>query len=184
MKEQIKNAESKMQKCIDHLLKEYAAIRAGRANPAILDKVLVDYFNTPTPVNQMAAVSVTEARVLAIQPWDPSTIKLINKALLASDIGITPTDDGKVIRLVFPQLTEDRRKEITKTIKKLGDEAKVNVRNVRRDTMEKLKAMKKSSELTEDDLKNGEKQLQNVTDKYCTEVDKQIAAKEKDIMSL
>lgn len=173
-----------MQKAIDHLLKEYAAVRAGRANPAVLDKVLVDYYDTPTPVNQMAAVSVAEARVLAIQPWDPTTIKLINKAILASDIGITPTDDGKVIRLVFPQLTEERRKEINKSIKKLGDDTKVNIRNVRRDVMEKLKGMKKNGELTEDDLKDGEKKLQNITDKFCAEVDKQVAAKEKEILSL
>lgn len=184
MKDQLNTAESKMQKAIDHLLKEYAAVRAGRANPAVLDKVLVDYYDTPTPVNQMAAVSVAEARVLAIQPWDPTTIKLINKAILASDIGITPTDDGKVIRLVFPQLTEERRKEINKSIKKLGDDTKVNIRNVRRDVMEKLKGMKKNGELTEDDLKDGEKKLQNITDKFCAEVDKQVAAKEKEILSL
>lgn len=184
MKDQLNSAEIKMQKAIDHLLKEYAAVRAGRANPAVLDKVLVDYYDTPTPVNQMAAVSVTEARVLAIQPWDPTTIKLINKALLASDIGITPTDDGKVIRLVFPQLTEERRKEINKNIKKLGDDTKVNIRNVRRDVMEKLKTMKKNGELTEDDLKDGEKKLQNITDKFCAEVDKQVAVKEKEILNL
>ncbi len=184
MKDQLNTAENKMQKAIDHLLKEYAAVRAGRANPAVLDKVLVDYYDTPTPVNQMAAVSVAEARVLAIQPWDPTTIKLINKAILASDIGITPTDDGKVIRLVFPQLTEERRKEINKSIKKLGDDTKVNIRNVRRDVMEKLKGMKKNGELTEDDLKDGEKKLQNITDKFCAEVDKQVAAKEKEILSL
>ncbi|MBE6855505.1 MAG: ribosome recycling factor [Ruminococcus sp.] len=184
MKDQLNTAENKMQKAIDHLLKEYAAVRAGRANPAVLDKVLVDYYDTPTPVNQMAAVSVAEARVLAIQPWDPTTIKLINKAILASDIGITPTDDGKVIRLVFPQLTEERRKEINKSIKKLGDDTKVNIRNVRRDVMEKLKGMKKNGELTEDDLKDGEKKLQNITDKFCAEVDKQVTAKEKEILSL
>lgn len=184
MQEQLKMAEDKMKKCVDHLLKEYAAVRAGRANPAILDKVVVDYFGTPTPINQMAAVSVTEARVLQIQPWDASTVKSINKALLASDIGITPIDDGKVIRLVFPQLTEERRKEITKSIKKLGDEAKVNVRNVRRDAMEKLKAMKKNGELTEDDMKNGEKKMQTITDKYCAEADKHMAAKEQEVMSL
>ncbi len=136
--------------------------------PGILDKVTVDYYGTPTPVNQMAAVTVSEARILLIQPWDASMIKAINKALLASDIGITPTDDGKVIRLVFPQLTEDRRKEICKSIKKYGDETKVAVRNVRRDTMEKFKTMKKNSEITEDELKDAEKKIQNITDKLSS----------------
>ena len=170
MNEQIKLAEEKMDKALQHLSAEFASIRAGRANPGILDKVTVDYYGAPTPVNQMAAVTVSEARILLIQPWDASMIKAINKALLASDIGITPTDDGKVIRLVFPQLTEDRRKEICKSIKKYGDETKVAVRNIRRDTMEKFKALKKNSEITEDELKDAEKKIQNITDKYCAQI--------------
>ena len=176
--------EEKMKKTIESLEKEYSTIRAGRANPGILDKVTVDYYGTPTPVNQMAAVTVSEARILLIQPWDASMIKAINKALLASDIGITPTDDGKVIRLVFPQLTEDRRKEICKSIKKYGDETKVAVRNVRRDTMEKFKTMKKNSEITEDELKDAEKKIQNITDKFCTQTDSMVSDKEKEVMSL
>ncbi len=184
MKEQLKLAEEKMQKAVAHLEHEYAGIRAGRANPSILEKVAVDYYGTPTPINQMAAVSVAEARILLIQPWDASMLKAINKAILASDIGITPTDDGKVIRLVFPQLTEDRRKEITKTLKKYGDEAKVSVRAIRRDFLEKCKTMKKNGEITEDDQKDAEKQAQTLTDKYCAEVDKLVATKEKEVMSL
>ena len=176
--------EEKMKKTIESLEKEYSTIRAGRANPGILDKVTVDYYGPPTPVNQMAAVTVSEARILLIQPWDASMIKAINKALLASDIGITPTDDGKVIRLVFPQLTEDRRKEICKSIKKYGDETKVAVRNVRRDTMEKFKTMKKNSEITEDELKDAEKKIQNITDKFCTQTDSMVSDKEKEVMSL
>ena len=184
MNEQIKLAEEKMDKALQHLSAEFASIRAGRAHPGILDKVTVDYYGAPTPVNQMAAVTVSEARILLIQPWDASMIKAINKALLASDIGITPTDDGKVIRLVFPQLTEDRRKEICKSIKKYGDETKVAVRNIRRDTMEKFKALKKNSEITEDELKDAEKKIQNITDKYCAQTDSMVSDKEKEVMSL
>ncbi len=184
MKEQLKPMNEKMEKVLTRLDREFGSIRAGRANPAVLDKIQVDYYGSPTPIQQMAAVSVSEARILLIQPWDASTIKSITKALLASDIGITPTDDGKVIRLVFPQLTEERRKELCKTVKKYGDEAKVNVRNIRRDTMEKLKAMKKSSEITEDDYKVYEKDVQNLTDQFCADVEKTVAAKEKEIMSL
>ena len=184
MNEHIKLAEEKMDKALQHLAAEFASIRAGRANPGILDKVTVDYYGTPTPVNQMAAVTVSEARILLIQPWDASMIKAINKALLASDIGITPTDDGKVIRLVFPQLTEDRRKEICKSIKKYGEECKVAVRNVRREAMDKMKAKKKDGELTEDDMKSGEKDVQKLTDKYCDKVDEHVSDKEKEIMSI
>lgn len=184
MKTVMKDTETKMQKTIDRLDKDLAAIRAGRANPAVLDKVTVDYYGAPTPIQQMAAISVAEARILVIQPWDMSSLKSIEKAILASDIGITPTNDGKVLRLAFPQLTEDRRKELCKSIKKYGEEAKVAVRNVRRDAMDKLKAMKKNSELTEDDVKNGEKDIQKLTDRFCDEVDKSVAAKEKEIMSI
>lgn len=184
MKEQIKIAEEHMKKSVDKLAHDFASIRAGRANPAVLDKVLVDYYGTPTPVNQMAAISVSEARILVIQPWDASSLKLIEKAISASDIGITPTNDGKLIRLVFPQLTEERRKDLSKQIKKLGEDAKVAIRNIRRDAMDKLKAMKKNSEITEDDLKSCEKDVQNLTDKYCDIIDKNVAEKEKEIMSV
>jgi ribosome recycling factor len=184
MKEQINLAKEKMTKTLNALGNEFASIRAGRANPAVLDKVLVDYYGSPTPVNQMAAISVSEARILVIQPWDKSTLKLIEKAIQASDIGITPTNDGSVIRLAFPQLTEDRRKELCKSIKKYGEEAKVTIRNTRRDVMEKLKAMKKNSEITEDDLKDCEKKVQDVTDKFCADVDKSVADKEKEIMTV
>ncbi|MDE6671137.1 MAG: ribosome recycling factor [Ruminococcus sp.] len=184
MKEQINKAKEKMQKSLNALGNEFASIRAGRANPAVLDKVLVDYYGAPTPVNQMAAVSVAEARILVIQPWDRSTLKLIEKAILASDIGINPTNDGTVIRLVFPQLTGDRRKELCKDIKKYGEECKVTIRSIRRDTMDKFKAMKKNSEITEDDMKDCEKKVQDLTDKFCAEVDKSVSAKEKEIMTV
>lgn len=184
MKEQINNAKEKMNKSLNALGNEFASIRAGRANPSVLDKVTVDYYGAPTPINQMAAVSVAEARILVIQPWDRSTLKLIEKAILASDIGINPTNDGNVIRLVFPQLTGDRRKELCKDIKKYGEECKVTIRSVRRDTMDKFKAMKKNSEITEDDLKDCEKKVQDLTDKFCAEVDKSVSAKEKEIMTV
>ncbi|MCM1315572.1 MAG: ribosome recycling factor [Muribaculaceae bacterium] len=184
MKEQINKAKEKMNKSLNALGNEFASIRAGRANPAVLDKVLVDYYGAPTPVNQMSAVSVAEARILVIQPWDRSTLKLIEKAILASDIGINPTNDGTVIRLVFPQLTGDRRKELCKDIKKYGEECKVTIRSIRRDTMDKFKAMKKNSEITEDDMKDCEKKVQDLTDKFCAEVDKAVSAKEKEIMTV
>lgn len=173
-----------MEKCIKSLEHEFTTIRAGRANPAVLDRVLVDYYGTPTPIQQMAAISVSEARVLVVQPWDMTQLKPIEKAILASDIGITPTNDGKVLRLAFPQPTEDRRKELVKQIKKNGEEAKVTLRNVRRDTLEKFKAMKKNSEITEDDMKNYEKDIQKLTDKFCDNVDSAVADKEKEIMSI
>ena len=184
MKEVINAAKEKMNKSYNALNNEFASIRAGRANPAVLDKVMVDYYGAPTPVNQMAAISVSEARILVIQPWDKSSLKLIEKAILASDVGITPTNDGSAIRLVFPQLTEERRKELCKTIKKYGEECKVTVRSVRRDTIEKFKAMKKNSEITEDDMKDCEKKVQDLTDKFCDDVDKAVAAKEKEIMTV
>ena len=184
MKEIINTAKEKMNKSFNALNNEFAAIRAGRANPAVLDKVMVDYYGAPTPVNQMAAVSVSEARILVIQPWDKSSLKLIEKAILASDVGITPTNDGSAIRLVFPQLTEERRKELCKTIKKYGEECKVTVLSVRRDAIEKFKAMKKNSEITEDDMKDCEKKVQDITDKFCDDVDKAVAAKEKEIMTV
>lgn len=179
MKATINTAKEKMNKSLNALGNEFAAIRAGRANPTVLDKVLVDYYGVPTPVNQMAAISVSEARILVIQPWDKSSLKLIEKAIQASDIGINPTNDGTALRLAFPQLTEERRKELCKTIKKYGEECKVTVRSIRRDTMEKFKAMKKNAEITEDDLKDCEKKVQDLTDKFCADVDKAVADKEK-----
>ena len=184
MKTILKDAESKMQKALDRLDYEYSTIRAGRANPAVLEKVSVDYYGAMTPINQMAAVSVAEARILVIQPWDVSTLTAIEKAILNSDIGITPTNDGKVLRLVFPQLTEERRKDLCKSIKKYGEECKVAVRNVRREAMDKMKAKKKDGELTEDDMKSGEKDVQKLTDKYCDKVDQHVSDKEKEIMSI
>ena len=184
MKEQMKLTKEKMEKSILALKNEFASIRAGRANPAVLDKINVDYYGVPTQINQMAAVSVSEARVLVIQPWDISSLKLIEKAIQASDIGINPTNDGKMLRLTFPQLTEERRKEIVKSLHKYGEEAKVAVRNIRRDAMDKFKAMKKNSEITEDDMKNCEKETQNMTDKFCTEIDNIVKEKEKEIMSI
>ncbi|MCC8111499.1 MAG: ribosome recycling factor [Ruminococcus sp.] len=184
MKELMKEIEEKMKKTLGRLEHEFTTIRAGRANPAVLDKVQVDYYGVPTPVQQMAAISVAEARILVIQPWDVTTLKAIEKAILASDVGITPTNDGKVLRLVFPQLTEDRRKELCKNVKKLGEDAKVAVRNIRRETIDKLKAKKKASELTEDDVKDGEKQVQKLTDRYVADIDKAVAKKDKEIMSI
>lgn len=184
MNEQIKNAEGKMEKCLKSLEHEFSTIRAGRANPAVLDKVLVDYYGTPTPVQQMAAISVVEARNLLIQPWDVSQLKAIEKAIINSDIGITPTNDGKALRLAFPQPTEDRRKELVKQVKKFGEEAKITLRNVRRDTLEKFKTMKKNSEITEDDMKGLEKDIQKLTDKFCDNVDSAVSDKEKEIMSI
>ncbi len=184
MKEVISRCEAKMNKSIDALNHEFSSVRAGRANPAILDKVLVDYYGAPTPINQMAAVSVSEARVLVIQPWDKSTLKTIEKAIQASDIGINPTNDGNVLRLTFPQLTEERRKELVKDIKKMGEDSKVGIRNIRRDTMEKLKALKKDNSITEDDQKDGEKKIQDLTDKFVKKVDSLVSDKEKEVLSI
>lgn len=184
MKEQYKIFEDKMTKSLEKLSKDYVAIRAGRANPAILDKVKVEYYGVSTPVNQMAAISIKEARVLAIQPWDISTLPMIEKAINLADIGINPTNDGKMIRLCFPQLTEERRKEIVKDISKLCEECKVAIRNIRRDAIDKFKNMKKNSEITEDDLKTCEKDIQTMTDKYCKEADTMSFTKEKEIMSI
>ena len=184
MKELKEKAKSKMEKSISVMLSDFSAIRAGRANPNVLDKVKVDYYGAPTPVNQMVAVSVAEARVLVITPWDKTTLKAIEKAIQASDIGINPQNDGQVIRLTFPQLTEDRRKEIVKDVKKGGEETKVAIRSIRRDAMEKIKAMKKNSEITEDEQKDGEEAIQKMTDKFCKEVDEHVAEKEKEILSI
>ncbi len=184
MKETLKKAEERMDRRINHLVDEYKSIRAGRANPAILDKVKVDYYGTPTPVNQVASVSVPEARTIVIQPWDGSILGAINKAILTSEIGINPQNDGKVIRLNFPPLTEDRRKEIVKDVHKIAEGTKVQIRNVRRDLVDDLKKMKKSGDLTEDDLKDGEKKAQDLTDKYIKQVDKISAEKQQEIMAI
>ena len=184
MKEVFEKAERKMGKSLDHLAEEYAAVRAGRANPAVLDKIKVDYYGAPTPINQLAAVAVTEARVLTISPWDTSVLKLIEKAIQTSDLGVNPQNDGKIIRLVFPPLNEERRKDLVKDISKLAEEAKVAVRSIRRDAIEKLKEMKKTSEITEDDQKQGEKKIQDLTDKYVKQVDQTFEKKEKEIMEI
>lgn len=180
----LKDVESRMKSAVEHLSKEYAAIRAGRANTAILDKVTVDYYGTATPINQVAAVSVAEARVIVVQPWDISLLSAIEKAIQKSDIGINPQNDGKVIRLIFPQLTEDRRKEICKEISQMSEESKITVRNIRRDSMDKLKNMKKASEITEDEMKKGEKKIQDCTDKTCSEIDKLCSTKTAQTMEL
>ena len=184
MNELIKSTESKMDKSLAALDRDFGAVRAGRANAAVLDKVLVEYYGTPTPIQQMAAVSVPDPRTLQIQPWDASTLKDIEKAIQVSDIGINPQNDGRVIRLTFPPLTEERRKDIVKDVRKMAEDSKVAVRSIRRDAIEKLKAMKKANEITEDDQANGEKKIQTVTDKFCKEIDDLAAAKEKEIMSI
>lgn len=173
-----------MEKCLTALERDYSAVRAGRANPAILDKVMVDYYGVPTPINQMAAVSVPEARLLVVQPWDASTLKEIEKAINTADIGINPQNDGKVIRLTFPQLTEEHRKTLQKDISKRGEEAKVAVRNVRRDAMDDIKKLKKDNEITEDDQKTGEKKLQDITDDYIKQVEAITKKKEEEILSI
>ncbi len=184
MKELLKNTEEKMNKTIGVLERDYKSIRAGRANASVLDRVTVDYYGCPTPIQQMAAVSVPEPRILMIQPWDASTLKDIEKAILTSDIGINPQNDGRVIRLSFPPLTEERRKEIVKDVHKTAEESKVAVRNTRRDAIEKLKALKKNNVITEDDVADGEKKIQNLTDKYCKEIDSLAELKEKEIMEI
>lgn len=184
MKSVIDNAQTKMNKSISALENEYSSIRAGRANPAVLNKISVDYYGAMTPIQQMAAISVSEARVLVIQPWDMSALSSIEKAIQTSDLGINPTNDGKVIRIAFPPLTEERRKEIVKDIHRMAEECKVAIRSIRRDANEKLKSMKKDNIITEDDLKDGEKQVQNLTDKFCKNADECAKAKEKEIMEL
>lgn len=184
MQELLKNTEERMEKSISALEREYKAVRAGRANVSVLDRVTVDYYGVPTPVQQMAAVSVPEPRTLLIQPWDATTLKSIEKAILTSEIGINPQNDGKVIRLNFPPLTEERRKEIVKDVRKKAEDAKVALRNQRRDALDKLKSLKKDNKITEDDESNGEKKIQNLTDKFCKEADELSALKEKEIMEI
>ena len=184
MKELLKNTEEKMNKTVGVLERDYKSIRAGRANVSVLDRVTVDYYGCPTPIQQIAAVSVPEPRVLMIQPWDASTLKEIEKAILTSEIGINPQNDGRVIRLSFPPLTEERRKEIVKDVHKTAEDSKVAVRNTRRDAIEKLKGLKKNNIITEDDVADGEKKIQNLTDKYCKEIDELAALKEKEILEI
>ena len=178
------NLKERMEKSIGAFKEKLSEIRAGRANPAILNKVKIDYYGTPTPINQVAGVSVPEARLIVIQPWDISVLKDIEKAILASDIGLNPNNDGKVIRLAFPELTEERRKELAKEIRKIAEEAKVSIRAIRRDGIDEAKAKQKNSEITEDELKSAETEIQKITDKYIDEIDKILADKEKEIMSV
>ena len=180
----MQNTETKMNKAIDSLVNDFASIRAGRANPAILDKITVEYYGVATPLAQVGTISVPEARSLVIQPWDASVLKEIEKAILASDLGLTPNNDGKSIRLNVPPLTEERRKELCKGISKRGEEAKVAVRNIRRDSLEDYKKQKKNNEITEDDLKDIEDKIQKLTDKFVKEIDNITADKEKEIMEV
>ena len=184
MKEVFQAAEHKMDKTVQVLTHEYAYIRAGRANPGVLDKIMVDYYGTPTPINQLAAVSVTEARTLTVQPWDVSVVRAVERAIQTSDLGINPQSDGKIIRIIFPPLTEDRRKEIVKDVSKMAEEAKIAIRSVRRDAIEKLKSMKKASEITEDDLKDAEKRMQDITDKFGKEIESISEKKQKEVMEI
>ena len=176
--------DEKMQKTIEVVKANFAAVRAGRANAGVLDRITVEYYGTPTPLNQVAAISSPDPRSLVIQPWDASLLKAIEKAIQTSDLGINPQNDGRVIRLTFPQLTEERRKDLTKQVRKYGEEGKVAVRNIRRDAMEDIKKKTKKSELTEDDQKNLEKELQDLTDKRCKEIDDLTAKKEKELMAV
>lgn len=179
-----KDIENKMAKAISALKEELVGIRAGRANPAILDKITVDYYGVPTPINQLSTVSVPEARVIVIQPWEARMLKEIEKSIQKSDLGINPSNDGKVIRLIFPPLTEERRKELTRQVKKTGENAKIAIRNVRRDALDDFRTQKKNGEITEDDLKVAENDVQKLTDKYIEEVDKLVEIKEKEIMEV
>lgn len=182
--ENIKDIEGRMQKSVDNLKEEYVTIRAGRANPHILDRLRVDYYGTPTPIQQVANVSVPEAIMIQIQPWEASLIKDIEKAILVSDLGLTPNNDGKTIRLVFPELTEDRRKELAKDIKKKGDNAKVAIRNIRRDANDAIKKENKAGDISDDEAKNSEDEIQKITDKYIAMIDSAIDDKTKEILTV
>ena len=176
--------EDKMKSSVEHLSRELAAVRAGRANAQVLDRITVEYYGQPSPINQVGTVASPDPRTLVIQPWDGSLLKAIEKAIQTSDLGINPQNDGRVIRLVFPQLTEERRKDLTKQVRKYAEDAKVAVRNIRRDAVDYVKKAQKKGELTEDDLKDGEKEAQKLTDKYCKDVDLMTEKKEKEIMEL
>ena len=184
MSEKVKEYSDKMQKTIDHLQGEYASVRAGRANPHVLDKIRVDYYGTPTPIQQVGNVSVPDPRVIQIQPWEKNILKDIEKAIQTSDIGINPTNDGNVIRLVFPELSEERRRDLVKDVKKKGEDAKVAVRNIRRDGNDSFKKLSKSEDLSEDEVKDLEDELQKTTDKFIKEIDGMIDEKSKEIMTV
>ena len=184
MDQVFEKTKNRMEKTLDALDREYSAIRAGRANPNVLNNIVVDYYGTPTPINQMAAISVPEPRLLTIQPWDVSTLKEIEKAINTSEIGINPQNDGKIIRLAFPQLTEEHRKTLVKDVSKKAEEAKVAIRNIRRDAMDDIKKLKKDNAITEDDQKDGEKELQKITDSYIKQIDEMGEKKEKEILSI
>ena len=181
-----KNQEYKvrMQKSLDHLASEFATVRAGRANAAVLDQIQVEYYGSPTPIQQVASISSPDPRSLVIQPWDSSILKAIEKAILKSELGINPTNDGKCVRLLFPQLTEERRKELAKQVKKYGEDCKVAIRNIRRDAMDAYKKQQKASEITEDDLKGLEKDMQKMTDEFIKKVDEMTAKKEKELYAI
>ncbi len=184
MDERLQQYDNKMQKSYDNLLDEFGSIRAGRANPHVLDKLRVDYYGTPTALQQVANISVPEPRMLLIQPWEPNMVREIEKAILTSDLGINPTNDGKVIRLTFPELTEERRKDLAKDVKKKGENAKVAVRNIRRDANDSLKKMSKASDVSEDEVKQLEDEVQKLTDKYISKVDKAVEEKTKEILTV
>ncbi len=179
-----KEYKERMQKSLDHLAAEFNTVRAGRANAGVLDQIQVDYYGSPTPIQQIASVSSPDPRSLVIQPWDSSILKGIEKAILTSDLGINPTNDGKCIRLLFPQLTEERRKELAKQVKKYGEECKVAIRNIRRDAMDHYKKQQKASEITEDDVKTLEKDMQKLTDEFIKKVDEMTAKKEKELYAI
>ena len=184
MDERLVQFDEKMQKTMNNLSEEFGSIRAGRANPHVLDKLKVDYYGTPTPIQQVANVSVPEARMIQIQPWEASLIKDIEKAILVSDLGLTPNNDGKVVRLIFPELTEDRRKELAKDVKKKGDNAKVAIRNVRRDDNDAIKKENKAGDISDDEAKNLEDEVQKLTDKYVAQIDKAIEEKSAEILTV
>lgn len=184
MKEANKEFDVKMQKTIEVVMSDFAGVRAGRANAAVLDKIVVDYYGTPTAINQVASISSPDPRSLAIQPWDATLLKAIEKAIQTSDLGINPQNDGRIIRLAFPQLTEERRKELAKQVKKYAENGKVAIRNIRRDAMDKFKAQEKKAEITEDDLKEYEKDLQDITEKRCKQIDELTEKKETELLAV
>ena len=184
MKAVITKMEERMNKCIDSLDRNFKTVRAGRANAAVLDKVMVEYYGTPTPINQMAAISTPDPRTLQIAPWDKNTLKEIEKAIQMSDLGINPQNDGTVIRLTFPTLTDERRKDLAKDVKRMAEDAKIAVRNCRRDGIDEIKALKKNNEITEDEQADGEKLVQKSTDKFVAEIDAMCGAKEKEILAI
>ena len=184
MVENLDNYESKMKKSFQNMLEEFGTVRAGRANPHVLDKIMIDYYGTPTPIQQVGNVTVPEPRLIQIQPWEPSMVREIEKAIQTSDLGINPTNDGKLIRLVFPELTEERRKELAKDVKKKGENAKVAIRNIRRDANDALKKAGKSSDVSEDEIKDLEDDVQKMTDKFIKDIDIAVEEKTKEIMTV